>query len=485
MINDAHAAGEKSQAALSSLAAAFFLTCLKLAAGLSTNSLGILSEALHSGLDLLAAGITFAAVRIAAIPADSSHPYGHGKVEHLAALAETALLLLTCGWIIGEALTRLFTGEAAVTPSPWAFAVMAISIVVDISRSRMLRRTAEKHKSQALAADALHFASDVWSSFVVLIGLGAMWFARTLPQGSTARRLLEHADTVAALAVAAIVLRACFRLSKDAVDSLMDREHEDIRKIILDCLKEVAGIVRVERARIRVSGPAHFVDLALAVDASLGLDAAHAVASRAEEAVIRCLPGADVTVHVEPVHLPGSGIRSELSVINDLAREHGLTVRSALFTPHPGGTRAELHVEAPAQLELVRAHEKVDALEAAVRKELSVERVITRLEPALDPRERDAPRSENSVWVHEAVTSALAELPMLSEGHSVRLYAEHVEDENEPSLYAVSLHCRMAGDASVLQAHEAATALECRLRLLTAGRLGRVLIHVEPLKEVI
>jgi cation diffusion facilitator family transporter len=173
-------AAEKSHAALSSLLAASLLTALKAIVGFDTNSLGMLSEALHSGLDLLAALITLIAVRIAAIPADESHPYGHGKVEHLAALAETALLLLTCGWIIGEAVQRLVYKEAVIIPSLWAVAVMAFSILVDISRSRMLRRVAKKHKSQALEADALHFASDIWSSSVVLAGLGALWLSQSL-----------------------------------------------------------------------------------------------------------------------------------------------------------------------------------------------------------------------------------------------------------------------------------------------------------------
>ena len=296
-------AAEKSRAALASLLAASLLTSLKVIVSFNTNSLGILSEALHSGLDLLAALITLIAVRIAAIPADEGHPYGHGKVEHLAALAETALLLLTCGWIIGEAIQRLIYKETMVVPSIWAVAVMAISIIVDISRSRMLRRVAKKHQSQALEADALHFVSDIWSSAVVLVGLGAIWLSQSLAPTHPLRYWLVHADTLAALVVACIVLRACYTLSKNAIDSLMDRDDSEERQRIRQCLSEVPGIVRVERVRMRISGPDRFVDLTIGMRADLGLDVAHRVAHQAEEAIMRCLPGADVSVHVEPVAL--------------------------------------------------------------------------------------------------------------------------------------------------------------------------------------
>ena len=301
-----NAVKEKSRAAVSSLVAAFLLTCLKVVVGFSTNSLGVLSEALHSGIDVLAALLTFTAVRIAAIPADESHPYGHGKVEHLAALAETALLLLTCGWIVGEAVQRLIYKETIVVPPIWAFAVMAVSIIVDISRSRMLRRVAKKYKSQALEADALHFTSDIWSSSVVLVGLGAIWLSQSLVPTHPLRPWLGHADTLAALVVACIVLRACYALSKKAIDSLMDRDHGEESQSIRQCLADVPGIARVERIRSRNSGPDYFIDLTIGVRADIGLDAAHHVAHQAEEAIMRHIPGADVSVHVEPVEVEAS-----------------------------------------------------------------------------------------------------------------------------------------------------------------------------------
>ena len=175
---------EKSHAALSSVLWSAFLTVIKLWAGIVTGSLGIISEALHSGLDLMAAAMTFYAVKVASRPADESHPYGHEKVENLSALAETALLLVTCAWIVWEAVDRLFYNEAEITLTWWAFAVVAVSLLVDVNRSAMLRRVAKKHKSQALEADALHFTTDIWSSAVVLLGLFCIWLAHLVPAES-------------------------------------------------------------------------------------------------------------------------------------------------------------------------------------------------------------------------------------------------------------------------------------------------------------
>ncbi|MCL1986097.1 MAG: cation-efflux pump [Betaproteobacteria bacterium] len=461
--------------------AALLLASLKVIVGFYTNSLGVLSEALHSGLDLLAALITLTAVRVAAIPADESHPYGHGKVEHLAALAETALLLLTCGWIIGEAVQRLIFKEAVVVPSLWAIAVMAISIVVDISRSRMLRRVAKKHKSQALEADALHFTSDIWSSLVVLVGLGAIWLSQYLAPAHFLRPWLAHADTVAALMVACIVLKTCYALSKNAIDSLMDHDHSEERQHILQCLADVPGIVCVERMRIRISGPDHFIDLAIGVSADIGLDVAHHIAHQAEAAIIRRLPGADVSVHVEPVTSGSS--RSELILISNLALANGLCARSVQFVSHLEGVHLELHVEAQPELTLEQAHTRMDILEKTLRKELSLVRVVTRLEPAFPLRGAEAnltPISrEHFDWAEELVSAAMARLPALSNKHRLTLIEE--KGRGTPC-FSLSLHCYLDGNVNVLQAHEAATELESHMRQIAGARLGRVVIHIEPQK---
>src|SRR5262245_37500799 len=208
----------KLAVALSSVLAAVVLTLLKLVVGIATGSLGLLAEAAHSGLDLVAALMTLFAVRIADREADASHPYGHGRFENVSALFETVLLLATCAWVVYEAVQRLVTGESHVEPSLWAFAVMAISVAVDWSRSRALSRAAREHGSVALEADALHFSTDIWSSAVVIVGLALVWVGQRLPDAG----LLAHADAVAALAVAGIVIWISGRLGIETVASLVD-----------------------------------------------------------------------------------------------------------------------------------------------------------------------------------------------------------------------------------------------------------------------
>lgn len=293
---------EKSRAAFSSVLWSAFLTGIKIWAGVETGSLGIISEALHSGLDLMAAGMTFYAVRIAARPADESHPYGHEKVENLSALAETALLLVTCGWIVWEAMDRLFYNEAEITLTWWAFAVVAVSLLVDVNRSAMLRRVAKKHKSQALEADALHFTTDIWSSAVVLLGLFCVWLAHLVPAESVWHGLLEKADAVAALFVAALVCSVAFGLAKRSIHALMDGGSSALTHQVLAAMKKNAPDYPVKRIRLRDGGARIFVELDVEAPAELHVDVAHDVAESIEGIVKYELPEADVIVHIEPAH---------------------------------------------------------------------------------------------------------------------------------------------------------------------------------------
>ena len=233
---------EKSRVALSSVVAAVFITALKLVVGLETNSLGILSEAAHSGLDMLAAILTLVAVRIAARPPDKEHPYGHGKVENISAFMETMLLVATCIWIIKEAVERLVSGSAHVDANFWGFGVIVLSIVVDIGRSRALGRAAKTYRSQALEADALHFSSDVWSSVVVLAGLLFVSIGQPL------------VDAVAAIVVAVLVLVVSFRMGRRSIQALMDRVPDGLEEELDGLVRGVSGVSNVSGIRLRQSG---------------------------------------------------------------------------------------------------------------------------------------------------------------------------------------------------------------------------------------
>jgi cation diffusion facilitator family transporter len=295
-MNTAIANQEKNSAALKSVGAAFLLTGMKIVAGLLTGSLGILAEAAHSGLDCVAAIVTCFAVRAASKPADQNHAYGHGKVENLSALAETLLLLGTCAWVIRESVLRLTSRHPNVDASVWAFVVMAISIAVDFSRSRMLYRVALKHHSQALEADALHFNTDIWSSAVVILGLLGVKLAEWYP----GMGLFVQADAVAALMVAGIVVVVSGRLGLRTIQALLDSSPPGVGEQIKAVVAAVDGVFDCHAVRVRHSGPYYFVDLHITVDGDQSLRAAHVLTERVEQAVEEMLPGADVTVHPEP-----------------------------------------------------------------------------------------------------------------------------------------------------------------------------------------
>lgn len=279
---------EKKRVALTSVLAALLLTGLKLLVGLMTNSLGILSEAAHSGLDLVAAVMTYFAVSLADRPPDSAHTYGHGKVENVSALFETLLLMLTCAWIIWEAIGRLAGGHPEVRAGVWGYAVIIFAVVVDLGRSRALSRIARKHQSQALEADALHFSSDVASSLVVLSGL--VFVSLGFP----------WVDSLAALLVAVLVLVVSYRLGRRAVDALMDRAPEGLRGQVRAAIAGVEGVREVRRVRLRQAGTTIFVDTVVAIDPLAPFVQAHAIADEVEHAVRGVHAAADVIVHTEP-----------------------------------------------------------------------------------------------------------------------------------------------------------------------------------------
>jgi len=289
---------EKRTAALSSVIAAVGLTSFKVVVGILTNSLGILAEAAHSALDLVAALMTFFAVRVADKPADEQHHFGHGKAENVSALFETLLLLATSGWIIYEATHRLTSPEIHVGVSVWSFIVMGTSIVIDATRSRILMAAAKKHNSQALEADALHFSTDIWSSSVVILGLILVLIGRSFP----ALAFLEKGDAIAALAVAVIVIFVAGQLGLRAVQSLMDAAPKNgASDQIIEQVGKMRKIANVHAVRIRPSGAGWFVDLHVVMDGNLSLTESHRVTERVEKKVQSILPNSDVTVHVEPL----------------------------------------------------------------------------------------------------------------------------------------------------------------------------------------
>jgi cation diffusion facilitator family transporter len=282
---------EKKRVALVSVFAAIFLTGFKLIIGFLTGSMGILAEGLHSGLDLVAAVITYISVRISDKPADEHHHYGHGKIENFSAFIETILLLITCGWIIYEAVSRLVSGQTHIEVTVWSYIVIISSIIIDVGRSRALYRVAKKYNSQALEADALHFSTDIWSSTVVLFGLICANFG------------FFFADSVAALIVALIVLYISYRLGKRAMDVLLDKAPLGTIKIVQQALTEFPEVRHYHNLKVRTAGADTFIKLNIHLDPDLSLIQVHEICDKIEKGLSTIIPRSEVYIHAEPQDL--------------------------------------------------------------------------------------------------------------------------------------------------------------------------------------
>jgi cation diffusion facilitator family transporter len=457
---------EKKRVALLSVMAAVLLTGTKLVIGIMTGSLGILAEAAHSGLDLVAAVITYGAVRVSDRPPDATHLYGHGKVENLSALAETLLLLVTCAWIIYEAVNRLFFKQVHIDANVWAFAVMAMSIIVDVNRSRVLSRVAKEHNSQALEADALHFSTDIWSSAVVIVGLAVVRLNKWL--GGPAA--LGQADAVAALAVALIVIYVSVQLGKRSIDVLLDTAPRGLAQRIEQRVEDLEGVQQCAQVRVRRSGAENFVDLVLAINGDATFDKAHEITARVEGAVRELVSEADVVVHYEPTEASADIV----SLVARAARGMGAEAHDTWVRETNGRYYVELDLEVDRGSSLDAAHDLANRLEKEVKEGVAeVAEVVVHLEPAGDAeRASTLVGRQNRSRLEATVVASVDELVGQGRCHHVTIW------EEEQGL-AASLHCALDPGHSVADAHELSERLERYLRE-RIPELQRVVVHMEP-----
>src|ERR1700675_217451 len=358
-INKAEEGREKKHAALLSVGSAVLLVSLKAFLVLRTGSLGVLSEALHSGLDLLAAVITFLSVRVSDQPADERHPYGHGKFENFSAFVETALLLITALYIIYEAFVRLFFRSVHIQPSVTAILVLVVALSIDITRARALARVAKKYSSDALEADALHFSTDVWSTLIVIAGIGLVWAGETwrMPW-------LNYADALAGLAVAAVILWVGARLGKRTLDALLDVAPEGLQQEIAKAVARMDGVLDVDRVRVRRAGNRHFVDATVSVARTASLEQVHALSDAIEKRIGEIVPS-DVMVHAEPRAPQGEHL---FEAIRAVSQRMGLAIHDVTALQHAGQLFIELHLEVDENLSLREAHRQATELEEGIRK---------------------------------------------------------------------------------------------------------------------
>ena len=448
----------KSKAALISVAASGGLTAAKLAVGLSLGSIAVLSEAAHSLLDLCASLITYFALRVSDKPPDSDHPYGHGKIESMAALSETALLLLTAAGVIWEAGSRMLSGKEEVRFSWLSVGVICCSLVVDTVRVGALRRAAKRTGSPALEADALHFTSDMLASTLVLVGLMFVWAG------------FKVADSIAAIAVALFVAVAAWRLGRRTIDALIDTAPAGIAERVRTIAQRTPQVVEAGRIRTRPSGATVQIDLEVGINRNLPLERMGELRDELRRRIHEAMPAAEVSVATYPVTLNDETIRDRVLMIAAYGGHpiHHITLQNV-------GERMaiSLDLEVDGRLSLADAHDEASRLETAITADLggNVD-VQTHIEPLM----REEPASEAADpeltdQIAEAITIIGRDTPGVIDTHDVRVRRDAA------GLY-ISFHCTFARDRSVDFVHDTSSRMESRLRSRFSAY--RIVTHAEP-----
>jgi cation diffusion facilitator family transporter len=462
---------EKKRAALLSVASAVLLVSLKTFLVLRTGSLGVLSEALHSSLDLIAAIITLVSVRLADQPADERHLYGHGKFENFSAFVETGLLALTALYIIYEAVARLFFRSVHIQPSVTAILVLLVALSIDFTRARALARVARKYSSDALEADALHFSTDVWSTIIVILGIGLVWAgeAWNMPW-------LNYADALAGLAVAAVILWVGARLGKRTLDALLDVAPLGLQQEIARAVAGMDGVLDVDRVRVRRAGNRHFVDATVSVARTASLEQVHALSDAIEKRIGEIVPS-DVMVHAEPRAPQGEHL---FEAIRAAAQRMGVAIHDLTAVQQAGQLFIELHLEVDENLSLREAHRQASELEEKIRglRDDPIE-VNIHIEPLgrhiATPDAGIGEMKQLSRSIEEFINGLPAEFDELVNCHDVR--ARQVEHH-----IFVSCHCTMKSTLPITQVHDVTAVLEDRVKE-KFPQIYRVTIHPEPFEE--
>jgi cation diffusion facilitator family transporter len=445
--------------ALVSVGAACALIAIKLTSGIASGSLGLVSESVHSGTDLVAALLTFFASGVAVRPADRGHPYGHGKAEHLAALAEAAVLVLVSFGVATLAVLRLVgVIESQVDAAWWAFAAIALVIVIDFSRTLVSLRAARRYESAALLSNALHFGSDLVGTLAVLTGLSAA--ALGWPQG----------DSLAALFVAFLVVSAAVRLIRRNVDVLMDRAPADAVEAARAAIARQVPGVSVRRLRLRQAAGRHFVDVVIGVSPGAAVGQGHAAADAVEDAVERALPEADVVVHVEP--------EERAADLRERAQDAALRVprvreiHNVNVLTVDGRTEVSLHLKLPGSLSLGDAHAVAEEVERAISAALpEVDGVQTHLEPLAERAKARTLAAAEVARDSESVLRIVRE----ETGASPRELRFLDTDEGLVAFLTLGLD----PGADLQAAHSTASAVEERIRR-ERPEIAEVIVHTEP-----
>jgi cation diffusion facilitator family transporter len=452
-------AGVKQRVAAISVIASGAMAALKFVVGVAIGSIALISEALHSLVDFGATIVTWLVVRVSDKPADAEHHYGHGKFESLSALGVVALLYILAGGILVVSYGRLVAGAVPPTISIIPFAVLLIDIAVNLWRARALHQAAHETQSQALAADALHFSSDVLGALAVIAGLAlsALGF--------------HWGDAAAAIAVAIAISLLGLRLARSTVETLLDRAPEGVADQAAAVIRRVPGVIGIERVRARTVGPTHFIEAAVKVPRTYPIDRVDDIKRAAQAAVKNALADSDLTFTAVPAVLDNETVRERIMVI---ARNAGLAIHHVTVHDLDQKLAVSLDLEVDADLALDRAHDITHRLEDAIKAEfgeqIEIDIHIEPLEPEL-PRGGDAP-PERIDTVQRALTGIATSLGTMHDIHNVR-----VRDTGAGQI--VNFHCRGRPDLKVSEVHAAVDDIERALRR-EFDDIKRVIGHAEP-----
>jgi cation diffusion facilitator family transporter len=464
---------EKQSVALSSVIAAIFLTAMKIAVGLMTGSLGILSEAAHSALDLGAAVVTYFAVRFSDKPADEDHNYGHGKIESFSALIETALLLLTCVWIIREAFAKLILGNAPeLNGTFWGIAIMVLSIAINMSRAAALKKAAQKFGSQALEADALHFDTDVWSSWVVLVGLAMVWLGEQFNWS-----ILAYSDPIAALGVCVLVIMVSLKLGKQTIDVLLDAAPQGMTATIRNAVLRTDGVLEVESIRIRPSGPTYFIDLTVGIDKFESHRVVHTIVEEIREHVLRELPNSDVVISTYPVEFVCLAEREIYYTVKKVVDRFPqcTNIHNIHVYEVEGHKHIAIHLEVRENLTLKESHDLSHEIGDLVQMNLAdVKDVSVNFEYVKQQPIVAEDITMDSQYLIGEIDAVINKVPEKLFCHDVKVY-------RQAGKLTLFLHCEIAGDYATEKIERISESLSKKIRNLVSN-IESVYIHVEPIE---
>jgi cation diffusion facilitator family transporter len=454
----AHGHSIKTRVAAISVIASAGMAVAKFVVGILIGSLALVSEALHSSVDVVATIITWLVVRVSDQPADAEHHYGHGKFESVSALGVIALLYVLAGGILVESWSRLREGTPPPVISAVPFVVLVIDIAVNFWRARALHRTARETQSQALAADALHFTSDVLGSIAVIIGLALAGFG------------FWWGDAAAAIAVAIMIAALGLRMARSTVETLLDRAPEGVPETAADAIRAVPGVVDIERLRVRMVGPTYFIDTVAKVPRTYPIDRVEEIKGKAQAAVSEALGDADLTFAAIPVALNDESVRERIMVI---ARNSGLAVHHVTVHDLGGKLIVSIDLEVDGEMALTAAHDIAQSLEQSICDEFGTD---VEVDTHIEPLEPELPHGTDAAPERvETIRAALARFAADTAIHDI--HNVRVRDTEAGEI--VNFHCRAAPSMSVTRVHENVDEIERALRR-AFPTVKRVISHAEP-----